>query len=89
MGTKVVEKMHCVLHSSWPEDNRYHLQSIRYEYAIVFEISINYLWKKVKMIVTQLCPTLCDPWTVCSLPGFSIRGILQARKLDGGLPFPE
>ena len=46
-------------------------------------------FKNVKMIVTQLCPTLCDSWTVCSLPSFSIRGILQARKLDGGLPFPE
>ena len=29
----------------------------------------------------QLCPTLCDP-TDCSLPGFSIHGILQARTLE-------
>ena len=27
----------------------------------------------------QLCPTLCDPMD-CSLPGFSVHGILQARK---------
>ena len=26
----------------------------------------------------QSCPTLCDP-TDCSLPGSSVRGILQAR----------
>ena len=30
--------------------------------------------------VTQSCPTLCDPMD-CSLPGFSIHGILQARIL--------
>ena len=29
----------------------------------------------------QLCPTLCDPMD-CSLPGFSIQGILQARILQ-------
>ena len=44
-------------------------------------------------LVTQLCPTLCDPMD-CSLPGFSIRGILQARVLEwvaispGDLPNP-
>ena len=30
--------------------------------------------------VTQSCPTLRDP--MYSLPGFSVRGILQARILD-------
>ena len=35
------------------------------------------LWKwKVKVLVTQSCPTLCD------LPGSSVHGILQARILD-------
>ena len=29
----------------------------------------------------QSCPTLCDPM-VCSPPGFSIHGILQARTLE-------
>ena len=29
----------------------------------------------------QLCPTLCDPMD-CSLPGFSVHGILQARLLE-------
>ena len=28
--------------------------------------------------VAQLCPTLCDPMD-CSLPGFSVHGIFQAR----------
>ena len=29
----------------------------------------------------QLCPTLCNPMD-CSLPGFSIHGILLARVLE-------
>ena len=33
---------------------------------------------KVKSEVTQSCPTLCDPMD-CSLSGFSIHGIFQAR----------
>ena len=32
----------------------------------------------VKVLVTQLCPALCDS-TDCSSPGFSVHGILQAR----------
>ena len=36
---------------------------------------------KVKVKVTQLCPTLCDPMD-SSLPGSSIQGILQARILE-------
>ena len=31
--------------------------------------------------VTQSCPTLSDPMH-CSLPGFSIHGIFQARVLE-------
>ena len=34
----------------------------------------------VKVLVTQSCPTLCDP-TDYSLPGSSVHGILQARIL--------
>ena len=29
--------------------------------------------------VAQLCPTLATPWAVCSPPGSSVQGILQAR----------
>ena len=32
-------------------------------------------WKKVKVLVTQLCPTLWDPLD-CSPPGFSVHEIL-------------
>ena len=31
--------------------------------------------------VTQSCPTLSDPMD-CSLPGYSVHGILQARVLE-------
>ena len=31
--------------------------------------------------VTQTCPTLCDPMD-CSLPGSSVHGIFQARRLE-------
>ena len=36
---------------------------------------------KVKVLVTQLCPALCDP-VDCSRPGSSVHGILQARILE-------
>ena len=36
----------------------------------------------------QLCPTLCDPIDD-SPPGSPIPGILQARTLESGLPFPS
>ena len=36
---------------------------------------------KVKVLVTQSCPTLCDP-TDCSPPGSSVCRILQARILE-------
>ena len=37
--------------------------------------------RKKESEVTQLYPTLCDP-VDCSLPGFSLHGILQARILE-------
>ena len=43
------------------------------------------LWESEKMV--HLCPTLCDPMD-CSLPGFSVHGILQARILEWvAIPF--
>ena len=42
---------------------------------------------EVKVLVTQSCPTLCDPMD-CSLPGSSVPGIFQARILEWvALPF--
>ena len=55
------------------------------------------LWKHVMSLcakLPQLCPSLCDSMN-CSLPGSSVRGILQARILEwitcpppGDLPNP-
>ena len=42
---------------------------------------------KVKLLVAQSCPTLCNPMD-CSPPGSSVHGILQARILER-LPFPS
>ena len=39
------------------------------------------------MLVTESCPTLCDPMDYSS-PGSSVHGILQARILEW-LPFPS
>ena len=36
---------------------------------------------KAFVLVTQSCPTLCDPMD-CSPPGSSVPGILQARVLE-------
>ena len=36
--------------------------------------------EKVKLLLTQLCLTLCNPME-CSPPGSSVHGILQARML--------
>ena len=41
----------------------------------------------VKVLVTQSCPTLCDPMD-CSPPGFSVHGIRQAGILEWvAIPF--
>ena len=41
----------------------------------------------VKVLVAQLCPTLCDPMN-CILPGSSVHGISQARILEWvAIPF--
>ena len=42
---------------------------------------------KVKVLVAQLCLTLCDPMDY-SLPGFSVHGFFQARYRIG-LSFPS
>ena len=47
------------------------------------EIMMKYLKTKAAAAAKSLqsCPTLCDPMD-CSLPGFSVHGILQARTLE-------
>ena len=40
-----------------------------------------YVYYVLPAKLLQSCPTLCDPMD-CSLPGFSIHEILQARTLE-------
>jgi len=44
----------------------------------VLYIQLSLEWLKAKVTVAQLCLTLCDPMD-CTLSGFSVHGILQAR----------
>ena len=48
------------------------------------------LWKwQMKVLVTQSCPTLCDP-VDCSPPSSSVNGMLQARILEWvAIPFSK
>ena len=51
------------------------------KWGIIFTTWIAVKGLKVKVLVTQLCLTLCDPMD-CSPPGSSVHGILQARILE-------
>ena len=42
---------------------------------------LRYICLKVKVLVSQSCPTLCNPMDH-SLPVSSVHGILQARILE-------
>ena len=55
--------------------------------SLTFFVSLHY-GSEVKVLVAQSCPTLCNS-VDCNSPGFSVRGIFQARILDFGLPFPS
>ena len=50
-------------------------------YTNYFISSSQQPYRAVCMLVTQLCPTVCDPMDY-SLPGSSVYGILQARILE-------
>ena len=75
-------KRHSYLeHSVWKWDY-WHFQSEACGWVAAFVEK-----KKVKVLVTQLCLTLWDP-TDCSLPGFSVHGISQARIVEWvAIPF--
>ena len=50
---------------------------------------LQYMKVKSESEVTQSYPNLSDPMD-CSLPGFSVHGILQARVLEwGAIAFSE
>ena len=52
-----------------------------------FQFTNQFKFVKVKVLVAQSSLTLCDPID-CGLPGFSVRGILQAIILEWvAIPF--
>ena len=53
--------------------------SFSYIYIYIYICIYMYIWSEV--LVTQLCPTLCDPMDY-SPPGSFVLGILQARTLE-------
>ena len=65
-------------HTKW---NQWDLiWSLCHNYRLKEALSLLFL-KKVKVLVIQSCPTLCDPME-CSPPGSSVHGILQRRILE-------
>ena len=48
----------------------------------VEELQKLYVFEEVKVLVAQLCPTLCDPMD-CNPPGSSVYGIFQTEILEG------
>ena len=50
-------------------------------YFFCFLKCVTPFWSITNSLQAQSCPTLCDPM-VCSLPGSSVPGILQARILE-------
>ena len=57
------------------------LRNLQQEPTICCLQETHFRAKDVRAKSFQLCPTLCDPMD-CSLPGFSVNGILQARILE-------
>ena len=62
------------------------LSSVKLIYVVMwnscaFIFLLFYFMNMCQVFVTQSCWTLCNPMN-CSLPGFSVHGILQARILQ-------
>ena len=65
-------------HQQWPQNKSVY---------IILTYSICYRCMRVRVLVAQLCPTLCDPVDYSS-PDSSVHGILQARILEWvAIPF--
>ena len=63
------------------------LEKNQVQYFLVISYLIK--GKKVKVLVTQSCLTLCDPMA-CGPPDSSAHGILQAKTLEWvAIPFRE
>ena len=71
------------------QDLRFYEATVKSFHLILNEIEglLRVLSRGVCVLVTQSCPTLCNPKN-CSPPGSSVHGILQARMLEWvAIPF--
>ena len=51
-------------------------------FAVPQKVKHGLSMKKVKVLVAQLCPTLCDPMN-CSPPGFSVHEFSKQKYWSG------
>ena len=66
---------------------QYNFRYILMHYKMTITNLIIETCKNVKVLITQLCLSLCDPMD-CSLSGSSVHGILQASTLEWvAIPF--
>ena len=65
------------LYPSWPQDRPWDQLSSHQRHTL----SLCYANSECCAKSLKSCPTLCDP-VVCSLPGSSVHGLLQARILE-------
>ena len=72
-----LDDLRCVVHESNSLLDHAWLGFMYSSVSLSYLANFNILIEKV----AQSCPTLCDPMD-CSLPGSSVRGILQARVLE-------
>ena len=96
MVCEALHKLSCLIYSFlislrphsvlWaiPWTNQAHstLKSLQWLLPFPWMLFLDFLMAAAAVKSLQLCPTLCDPWTACSPPGSSVRGILQARILE-------
>ena len=82
-GLEKVLSMSCKSRLHSRERLRHALMAEKEEFNITPSTSgIMLVWgMKVKVLITELCPTLCNPMD-CSLPGSSVHGIFLARILE-------
>ena len=83
------------MHLKFPLKPRLMIVFICLRFSIHFSSAFHYInirsekSEKVKVLVAQSCPTLCDSMD-CSPPGSSFHGILQARMLKWvAMPFSK